>query len=273
MGVSIKTRRTETTAPLTLSITRNGPVVGATAVVAVRDGDTPDSYLDFADDTFKVAGHTTRQAALADIGGGFYHRALDVNAITNLPAPTDVLVVEYEVTAPANALGVAGPDILLLEEFVDDVPAAVDTTLSASHGATSWLSAVGFSTHSAADVDTVLVAAHGAGAWITATGFATTADVVTLVAEHDATQVILAALPAAIDVVLSAAHGSGLWDGTLSGAQAIQLQETWTSLGNNIAAPASFDFPGLFIRALANVTPIDIVISVVGTTVTLTRQP
>ena len=60
MGVQIKTRRTETNAPLTLSITRNGPVLGATALVQIRDGSTVDSYLDFADDTFKTAGWTTK---------------------------------------------------------------------------------------------------------------------------------------------------------------------------------------------------------------------
>ena len=126
----LKARRTETELPLSLSVTRSdGPVAGATAVVAVRDGNTDDSYLDFADDTFKTAGHTTRQAALADIGGGFYALTggLDVAAITNLPAATEILLAEYEVTAPANAVGVAGPDVILLEVFVDDLEADVAT--------------------------------------------------------------------------------------------------------------------------------------------------
>lgn len=127
----IRARRTEVEVPLTLSITRsNGPVIGATAVVAVRDGNTNDSYLDFADATFKTAGWTTRQAALADIGGGFYALTggLDVAAITNLPAATEILLAEFEVTAPANALGVS-VDEILIDGFVDDIEPDIDAIL------------------------------------------------------------------------------------------------------------------------------------------------
>ena len=93
-GVAIKARRTSTATPLEFSLTGNGPVTGATVVVAVRDGQSSvalPSYLDFDDDEFKTAGWTTRQAALTELGGGFYARALDINAITNLPAATVVL--------------------------------------------------------------------------------------------------------------------------------------------------------------------------------------
>ena len=119
----IRARRDEVELPLSLSITAaSGPIVGATAVVAVRDGNTDDSYLDFADDTFKTAGHTTRQAPLADIGGGFYALTggLDVDAITNLPAATEILIAEFEVTAPAKARGVS-LDEILIDGFVDDL--------------------------------------------------------------------------------------------------------------------------------------------------------
>lgn len=119
----LKARRDETEVPLSLALTRtSGPVTGATVLVAIRDGNTQDSYLDFDDDTFKTVGWTTRQAAVADIGSGFYARSggLDVGAITNLPAATEILVAEYEVTAPSNSTGVALENILL-EEFVDDL--------------------------------------------------------------------------------------------------------------------------------------------------------
>ncbi len=127
-GVAIKARRTSTATPLEFSLTGNGPVTGATVVVAVRDGQSSvalPSYLDFDDDEFKTAGWTTRQAALTELGGGFYARALDINAITNLPAATVVLMAEYEVTAPANVTGVGGPDSIILDEFSSDVAAAV----------------------------------------------------------------------------------------------------------------------------------------------------
>jgi hypothetical protein len=58
-----------------------------------------------------------------------------------------------------------------------------------------------------------------------------------------------------------------------SEVESTELREAWAALGLDEAAPASFDFASRFIRALAHDTPIDIAISVSGTTVTLTRQP
>jgi len=84
--------------------------------------------------------------------------------------------------------------------------AQVDTQLSGTHGAGSWATATGFSTHSAADVwavatraltdkagftisgtlttldgfNTSLNSAHGAGSWATATGFAVPGSAMTL---------------------------------------------------------------------------------------------
>lgn len=130
MGNQIRVPRTETEVPINLTVTQggSGPVSGATALYAIRDGDTPDSWLDFNDSTFKTAGWTTRQASLTGSGtqAGLYTAVpgLDLTAITNLPAATDHLIVEYEVTAPAAVAGIAS-DIVLLDAQVSGVPTAV----------------------------------------------------------------------------------------------------------------------------------------------------
>ena len=87
----------------------------------MRDGATADSYLDFVDDTFKTSGHTTRQAVLAEIDAtdapGVYSLAggLDIAAITNLPAATTQLILEYKVSGTAAGNDI---DVVLLREQV-----------------------------------------------------------------------------------------------------------------------------------------------------------
>lgn len=102
----MQAERTATAVPLALAVTRAGVggVAGLTPVVAIRDGTSSTSYLDFADATFKAAGWTTRQAPLTGLGGGFYARALSVGGITNLPAGTAHLVAEYANLAGADKL-------------------------------------------------------------------------------------------------------------------------------------------------------------------------
>ena len=121
MSYQIRVPRNETEVPLNLFLNNSGPVTGATAVVAIRDGDTPDSYLDFNDNTFKTAGHTTRQAALTEGEVGVYTLVpgLDLSAITNLPAGTDHLIAEFEVTAPAASTGIVS-DMILIDDRLED---------------------------------------------------------------------------------------------------------------------------------------------------------
>lgn len=98
--------RTETEVELIAVVNKNsGPVTGATVVVAIRDGETANSWLDFADGVFKTSGWTTRQASVAEVSSslapGIYRRELDLTAIT-LPSASDHLVAEYSVTSPVN---------------------------------------------------------------------------------------------------------------------------------------------------------------------------
>ena len=66
--------------------------------------ETPDTYLDFDDLTFKASGWTTKRASLTDIGGGIYAGApvVDLGSVTNLPGSTRSLAAEYEVTGAVD---------------------------------------------------------------------------------------------------------------------------------------------------------------------------
>lgn len=119
----MQVERTDTIVPMTLAVTGNsGPETGLSIVVAVRDTRNGD-YLDFSDSTFKAAGWTTKQAALTELGGGFYNRNLDLTGITNLNTNTKHLGLEFEVLT-AGKTAVAA-DFLTIRESVYDVPAAL----------------------------------------------------------------------------------------------------------------------------------------------------
>lgn len=98
---------------LTVSRTSTGGVAGLSPTVEVRrtsDG----SYLDFADSAFKLAGWTTRQGALSDIGGGCYQRMLDLAAIGAVVK--DVLVAIFTVNNGDDVLGVTN-DVYIVEDL------------------------------------------------------------------------------------------------------------------------------------------------------------
>ena len=83
------------TVPLELNYKENGlPVTGLSVDVEIRDTAT-NKYLDFADDTWKSSGWTTKSVALNDIGNGQYQYMWDSSsAIT-----ADMIVsTEYDVT-------------------------------------------------------------------------------------------------------------------------------------------------------------------------------
>lgn len=138
-------QRTDTSVPVTLSLSASsvGPVTGETCTVAVRDGSTSDSYLDFADSTFKIAGWVTKRAALTEIEAGLYELTggLDIAAMTNLPPTTHHLILEHQIGAPvvtvahdALVLGVYDP--AAPGDAMSLVPDAVNaSTLAASAAA------------------------------------------------------------------------------------------------------------------------------------------
>lgn len=254
--MNIQATRTQTNVPIGVHIARDVGVTGLTVVARIFNGANLSQFLDFNDGLFKDAGHTTPTTPLAEVQAtanpGYYaiDGGFDLSAIT-VPPTASSLVVQYEITAGGEN-GHAVDVIQFAAELVDDV-------LSSVHGAGSWATAVGFATPADVAAATAAIIAQGDAAWITAVGFATPGDAMTLTAAERA----------AIDAVLAGTHGAGSWQGGASlGAR---LDEVWTSLGLNIAAPASFDASAGFIQALA--AGIDVAITVVGTTVTLTRQP
>lgn len=97
---------TETAFPFTLTIEEEGVggVIGKAPTVAVRDGATVDSYLDFGDGTFKTSGWATKFASMTDLGTGTYQRVLNVT--TTAIAVGMFLVAEYAVDDGVDVVGV-----------------------------------------------------------------------------------------------------------------------------------------------------------------------
>ena len=103
--MTVVAERTEVAAPLEIQVNDNsGGVTGLTVLVAVRDAQTANSWLDFSDLTFKTSGWTTRQAAVAEVSAGnapgVYRltSGLNVGGITNLPSTTFNFILEYDVS-------------------------------------------------------------------------------------------------------------------------------------------------------------------------------
>lgn len=96
-------KRTETAAPLWLSVDNTGGVTGLTVNVQIRDGVSTTSYLDFNDDTFKISGWTQKNLALTEVGGGHYTATLDLTAIVNLPSGNH-LALEYAITGSVTGV-------------------------------------------------------------------------------------------------------------------------------------------------------------------------
>lgn len=133
--LQVQAELTDTTFPL--NFTAEGGTIGLTVVVAIRDPqtDSPPAYLDFNDDTFKTAGHTTRQATLGVVSAadspGRYHLVggLDINAWSGLSAAANHVEVEYAVTAGLLNGQVANDVILLRTNAYDLVTAIFGRTM------------------------------------------------------------------------------------------------------------------------------------------------
>jgi len=105
----------ETKVPLFLTITREGlgGVAGKAPVVALRNN-LNDYFLDFADNTFKAAGWTTKEQTLTDLGGGHYR--YDLNLAVIGAANEDIYVAEFRVDDGGAVMG-AAQDFILIEDL------------------------------------------------------------------------------------------------------------------------------------------------------------
>jgi len=90
----------EAALPISLAVSSGGGVSGLSVTMAIRDGSTLDSYLDFNDLTFKTSGWANQTEALTDQSGGYYAELLNVGGITNLPIAN--LIVEFSISGSLN---------------------------------------------------------------------------------------------------------------------------------------------------------------------------
>ena len=103
MSVAKLVERTDTNVAVEVQVSSG--LTGATAVVAIRDGSTLNSWLDFNDSTFKTVGWTTRQAALTEVSAGnapgvyALSGGLDLSSLTGLPAAGGELIAEFDVSS------------------------------------------------------------------------------------------------------------------------------------------------------------------------------
>lgn len=167
---------------------------------------------DPADESNQLAQHTATQAAIA--------------ALNDLSIADVQTALTNQGYTAARASNLDNLDAAVSSRSSHSA-ADVDTTLTGSHGAGSWATATGFSTHSAADAadavwDEDIVVAHGtgdtAGLLLRALGalISQRANNPTLHALLNIPDSPGSFLAAAVDTELSANHGAGLWDATAS---------------------------------------------------------
>lgn len=94
--------------PLELTLTREGVggVTGQSPTVALRDATTTNNYLDWGDNTFKLAGWTTKYGPMTEVERGHYHRLLDLNLVSAI-ASGSLLLAEYHVDDGSGTVGSA----------------------------------------------------------------------------------------------------------------------------------------------------------------------
>lgn len=112
--MTIEAEITDTNVPVKLSVNdSNGGLAGLTVGLEVLDGETQDSYLDFADGIFKTVGHTTKSVNITDVGGGRYSLfgGLDLTTITL--GSRVKLLLEYNISGAKSA--VVNEELLIRE--------------------------------------------------------------------------------------------------------------------------------------------------------------
>lgn len=119
-GLAITVEKQITALPLSLNLQREGVggIPGQHPTVRVRKGSTVDSYLDFADNTFKLGGWSLKDAPLTEVGDGHYQRVLNLSVLPVVY--NDVLVAEYDVNDGLDVVGSAA-DLLIVTEYGADL--------------------------------------------------------------------------------------------------------------------------------------------------------
>jgi len=119
MSSIFEAEQTETSFPLELTVQRNGAgLTGLLPTVSIRNAATLNSYLDFFDNTFKIAGWTTKFLVMSEVGRGLYHATLNILSLSLVVGTK--LSIEYHVD---NGLGVVGDDadVALITRKLQDI--------------------------------------------------------------------------------------------------------------------------------------------------------
>jgi len=118
----------DTAIPLNLTLNRagSGGITGKSPIVRIRDASTTNSYLDFADNTFKIAGWITQDGSLTEIQRGHYQRLFNASLVGSLSAG-DVLALEYHVNDGSDVVG-DDHDLLHLVASIHNIPYEVWNT-------------------------------------------------------------------------------------------------------------------------------------------------
>lgn len=224
-------------------------IPGGETLVALRQKDTTDNYLDFGDNTFKTVGHGTKQAQLAELDAvdspGYYRREVDLGALTGLPAAGKSLVAEYQINATSPTLDIGATDVWELADGatnISDIVAAILAAVLAGSGE-SVDDALSRLDNIDADVATTipgLIAALNdlsiadVQTAMTAQGYTSArapnldnldVAVSTRAVPGDAMALTAAAITA-IDTELTTAHGAGAW--TSLSQQHFDLRQGWS---------------------------------------------
>ena len=182
---TILAETTNTNVPVSCVVNKNGEVTGLTIVCSVYDT-VNDTWLDFADDTFKVT-PTTQTKLLVYKAMGLYRTTVDVSAAA---ASARSLTVLYDVT-DGGTDGIGADEIILGAQWYDIAGQAeldiVDGVVDDVLGDTSVMQPlldtnldVVLSTRASAAALTALET-HGDSTWATAAGFAVPGSAMDLV--------------------------------------------------------------------------------------------
>lgn len=129
MSVAIVTAP-DLTVPLELTIEQEGVggIVGKLPSVRIRDGATTNSFLDWGDWTFKVAGWSELDHILNEIGDGHYSSLLNLATIGAIVG--NIFIAQYMVNDGGDVIGDAHDVILIGEQAAADfAQALVDISL------------------------------------------------------------------------------------------------------------------------------------------------
>lgn len=118
MGLSYLVDLTTLILPLDLTLCQEavGGLTGQAPTVAVRDGASITSYLDWTDGHFKVSGWGSKYHPLTEVERGHYRALLTLSALVPTPMAGTTLLCEFEVAGPGGLRGV-DHDVLLFSSF------------------------------------------------------------------------------------------------------------------------------------------------------------